>query len=399
MFRFLSLNIFLLYSAICDADPLLFNGPRSQRPLKSLFDISDMFKSIPSFDYSLNRSYYHIVDDQDGLYLRFNVTLQDGIYNLDTNLDILHIECQNETFAQVLQIHSSKPSELFEELSQYHFLIGDMSWGCQSGMFNDSRPEPIYRRIEHIHLENETLSVFSHPIAFPHLFVSTDIYFHVKPGYHQRRLGTDYPLSGSWVYEYNYDPEHQRAINPKIEIENPYSSAYCEECYFHFEVGFIFELNVESGTYGWPYVNGLRLEFYGESELSAYIRIVNPSEGTSEPYTLFPRHNLAPLTIPVLFIPLILYPSFELFAQVQIVESSMDASLFTGLTASASIQAGIQIPVGTSTMQIISGNEWNFDGTPLSLGFAEKTGKLNPRLYLIPRLYMSPMGWRIFMWI
>jgi hypothetical protein len=385
-------HIFLIWNAICSADPMLFNGPRSQRPLKSMFDISDMFQSIPSFDYSLNRSYYHVVDDHDGLYLRYNVTLQEGIYNLDLNTDIIHVECNNETFSQSIQIHSSKPSDLFRDLSGFHFIIGDMSWGCQSGMYNDSRPEPIYRRIEHILLENNTVFVLSHPISFTHLFVSTDIYFHVKPGYHQRRLSTDYTLSDSWVYLYNYDVDTDQAINRKIEIENSFSSAFCEECYFYFDVGFIFELNVETGTYGWPYVNGLTLEFYGESKLSAYIRIVNPQQGTSEPYTLLPRTDLVPLTIPVLFVPLILYPSFELFAQVDIVESTMDVSLLTGFTASASVSAGIQIPVGTSTMNIISDNDWNFDGTPLSLGFAEKTGKLNPRLYLIPRLYLSPYG-------
>lgn len=120
------------------------------------------------------------------------------------------------------------------------------------------------------------------------------------------------------------------------QFELPMENAYCEECYFYCEAGMNFELDVDLGAYYYPYVDKLKIEIYGEAKASAYIRITNPAEGKSDVTELTDAIELPSIAIPIGPVILVLYPGIQLLAQVEVVESSMDATLFGGFTASMS---------------------------------------------------------------
>lgn len=379
----------------------LHHGPRTLQPPKPLYGLQALldYTSINE-----NRTFIHAFDSGDGFTFAYNVTLLPGIYNIDKDESIIHIDCNTTADYSIIELYSSDPVALAERINSSSFLVGDVSWGCVSGHFNDSRVEALYRRIDEVNIEEDVVFVSSAAIPLSHLFGESSIKLHIAPHYAKMQNkaaaatrdnmspATTFDYYESWEYSYNYDTDNDRAVNRQITIPNSLGTAYCEECYYYFEPGLIFELEVLLGTYAWPYVNSLRMEFYGDSKLSAYIRIINPAQGLSEPVSLSSKVSLPYMVLPVGPIPLVIYPAFELLSQVEIVESTMELTMFGGFTATANVRYGIRYTASNENVDVVSENDWSFDGTPLSMENADKDGVLNPRLYLIPRLYLSPYG-------
>ena len=179
----------------------------------------------------------------------------------------------------------------------------------------------------------------------------------------------------------------KRAKEQSFEISDTLA---CEECYFYFTAGFEMILNVEYGTFYWPFIEYLKIALFGEADASMYIRATNPDVGLTEEIPVTEKYFLSTVSFPIGVIPFSLDLHFQLLTQIDVVESSMDFTLFTGLSADATIEYGIEQKTADDDIDVLSQNDWHFSSSPLSIENSKNNGKFNPRLYMIPRMFVAP---------
>jgi hypothetical protein len=301
-------------------------------------------------------------------------------------------------------IYAAKHESVLNKLSKSTFLHGDHNWGCVDVESNESRP--MYRQIASVRLDIESGIILVETVAVPfvHLFESSSISLYIPPNYNPRQNPThnddevgvanidDYSffeITDSYNFDYNYDADSKGAADTSIRLSE---DVYCENCYFSFEAGFIFQLDIDYELYMYPVVDYLKIAVTGDASASAYLRANSPSKGKSDMFELSDRMNLPGISILIGSVYLFIKPGLQLFAQYEIVDDSMDMSMFAGFSAGASAELGIELPDKNSDLNVLAGLTWYFDGTPLSVYNSQNGGKFNPRIYLIPRIYISPYG-------
>jgi hypothetical protein len=371
--------------------------PRTHRPAKAFNGIQETLEyQIMSED---KRTVYQKIDHVSGFFLEYNMTLRHGVYNLDLDMNVIHVDCEPGT--QFTVLHVLDVAQALAALDGKQFIVGDHTWGCTSGSYNDSRPEATYReiiRVSQITENDNQISVESVPVPFTYIFESASIKMNIPPNSDDSSKVATYPDTVSYAnhfsYDVNYDATTKRATQGSIEIPmGTLGTAHCEQCFFHCEVGITFELTIGYDIYYFPKVNYLYMDMYGDSRVSAYVRVTDPSVGISDEAILAEKHFYeTPIVLMLGVIPLVLVPAVKLVGQVEVVESTMTATLFGGFDASASIRYGIEATSATESYRVIDTATWEFNGTPLSLSAAHDGGKLNVRLYLTPRLILSPYG-------
>eukprot|EP01035_Chromulina_nebulosa_P023474 gene23474-30430_t len=393
----------------------VFHFPRNKRPRTPFGGIRDILAFAPSgSDEKGKRSCSHNVS-MDGFTLAYNVTLVKGVFNIDDDDRVSHINCDYETDLVQIELISTDPQSLLEELSTSSYIIGDHSWGCLSN--NEDQAEPIYMKIINISRlvpENDSIILTTALASFVELFESTSIQLDIEPNFvsptslnadeyvpeqynhdnhSSRGLQTVYSGQKTFQFSYNYDSDRQVAQTSRVPLN---SLVTCEECFYNFNPGFIFNLEVQLSPYFIPYAQSLEMSFYGSGEMSAYMRMKTPQAGVSPEYELTGKKPLTTITLYIFFVPFIIYPSFQMFAQYNVTDASLPMTIFGGFTATATnVKYGYKTLAGGTSNTVVSKANFSFKGTPLSSYYDKSnalSGSFQPRLYLIPRVYLSPYG-------
>lgn len=150
------------------------------------------------------------------------------------------------------------------------------------------------------------------------------------------------------------------------------------------------KLDIDYGTFYWPYIDYLKIALFGSVDASLYLRATNPPVGKSDPIALTGRSPPVTLFFTIAGIPLYFDLSFQLLTQIEVVESSLDFTMFTGLSGSMDVTYGIEQETADSDIEVISDSSWTFEGHPLSLENSQNGGKFNPRVIMIPRVFIAP---------
>ena len=369
----------------------VFHFPRNKRPRTPFGGIRDILAYSPSgSDERGKRSCSHNVS-MDGFNLAYNVTLVKGVFSIDDDDRVLHINCDYDTGLVQVELISSDPQSLMKELSVSRYMIGDHSWGCLSGMYggeDEYRAEPIYRKIVNITRlvpENNSIILTTAVASFAELFESTNIRLDIAPNFvspfssmnneengHQannrtrlRKLSSSthnnkdlqgvYSSQTSYQFSYNYDPNRQVAQSSQVPLD---SFVTCEECFYNFNPGFIFNLDIELSSYFIPYAQNLEMSFYGSGVVSAYMRMKMTQVKASQEYALTEKISLPPINLFIFLVPFIIYPSFQMYAQYNITDASLPVSIFGGFTATATnVKHGYKTVAGGTANTVISGGD------------------------------------------
>jgi hypothetical protein len=333
--------------------------------------------------------------------------LVDGVYSIDSDENIVHVDCNTSISTNgftVVEVYAVNSEAAFSKLQRASFVVGDHTWGCISGGYNDTRfdaGELMYRKVDKVYLQDSVVYVESRPVAMAYLFESTSVRLNVPPHIVKRaNVKTEqgeYNYYPKYTYSANYDSSTGTAVAANIALSsNNGVTITCEQCYFTCDAGITFELDTSTSSYGFPLVTNLYMDTYGDSEVSAYLRIVgSPPVGKSAYIPITNKMSSAPIVFslgPILFY---LYPGVQLFAQTEIVQNTFeDFNMFGGFTASASIRVGMSLDQTSSVndFDVVTTTSWKFDGTPLSMSNTDDSGVIDPRVYLIPRLTLSPYG-------
>ena len=310
----------------------------------------------------------------EGFTLSYNVTIVKGVFNIDEDERVLHINCDYDKDLVQIELVSSDPQSLMEELNNSTYIVGDHSWGCFSGTYNDSFAEPIYKKImnvSHIVPENSSVIVTTALASFVELFETSSIRLDIAPNFvpydsneegnglraaeGQKDLATIYSDQKSYQFSYNYDAVRKVATTNQVKLN---SIVTCEECFYNFNPGFTFNLDVELSSYLIPYAKSLEMSFYGSGVLSAYMRMKTPQAGASPEYALTEKTSLGAITLYIFFIPFVIYPSFQMFAQYNITDASLPITVFGGFTATATnVKYGYVAAYGGTSNSILSGSK------------------------------------------
>ena len=324
----------------------------------------------------------------DGFTLAYNVTLVKGVFSIDDDERVSHINCDYDRDLVQIELISSDLQSLMKELSISSYIIGDHSWGCLS--HNEDRAEPIYRKIVNISRlvpENDSIILTTSLATFVELFESTSIRLDIAPNFvsrsnmnadengpmqyshadhsnqtHLKTLSEDlqtvYSSENTFQFSYNYDSDRQVAQTSRVPLN---SLVTCEECFYNFNPGFTFNLDVQLSAYFIPYAQSLEMSFYGSGVVSAYMRMKTPQAGASPEYALTGKQSLTTITLYIFFVPFIIYPSFQMFAQYNITDASLPITIFGGFTATATnVKYGYKTLAGGTANTVISrGNYCN----------------------------------------
>ena len=364
----------------------VFHFPRNKRPRTPFGGISDILAYSPSgSDEKGKRSCSHNVTI-DGFNLAYNVTLRKGVFNIDEDDRVLHINCDYDTKLVQVELISTDPQSLFEELSISSYIIGDHSWGCLSGIYDEDRAEPIYRKIvnvTHVVSENSSVILTTALANFVELFERTNIQLDIAPNFvspfnlnngedgvvqnnqanqthlntlsFRKDLQTNYFSQNTFQFSYNYDLDREVAQTSRVPLN---SLVTCEECFYNFNPGFTFNLDIELSQYYIPYAQNLEMSFYGSGVVSAYMRMKTPETGASPEYALTAKESLPTITLYIFFVPFIIYPSFQMFAQYNITDASLPITIFGGFTATATnVKYGYKTVAGGTSNTVISGGD------------------------------------------
>ena len=162
----------------------VFHFPRNRRPWTPFGGIRDILAFSPSgSDEKGKRSCSHNIS-MDGFTLAYNVTLVKGVFSIDDDDRVLHINCDYDSDLVQIELISTDPQSLLKELSTSRYIIGDHSWGCLGN--NEDRAEPIYRKIINISRlvpENDSIIVTTTLASFVELFESTSIRLDIAPNF------------------------------------------------------------------------------------------------------------------------------------------------------------------------------------------------------------------------
>lgn len=230
--------------------------------------------------------------------------------------------------------------------------------------------------------------------------------------------------STSMNVEANYDFATGRATDISIPISSTLGEAYCENCYAYATFGVEYtlvqlafcalrpraSLSVASENvltvscalpcdpqsigfewYFWPVLQDFSVRAYGEAGASAYLRIVSPDEGSSMAVQLVDDQPITMIPLILGGLPVTVYVGFGLRAEVKVIENTLDFTVFTGMSASASLEVGVVYNSETAKFETIEDSDWSYESTPLSLD-GNSEGSFNARLYIIPRIIVSPYG-------
>jgi len=223
-----------------------------------------------------------------------------------------------------VELISTDPQSLFEELSISSYIIGDHSWGCLSGIYDEDRAEPIYRKIvnvTHVVSENSSVILTTALANFVELFERTSIQLDIAPNFvspfnlnngedgvvqnnqanqthlntlsFRKDLQTNYFSQNTFQFSYNYDLDREVAQTSRVPLN---SLVTCEECFYNFNPGFTFNLDIELSQYYIPYAQNLEMSFYGSGVVSAYMRMKTPETGASPEYALTAKESLPTIT-------------------------------------------------------------------------------------------------------
>ena len=101
--------------------------PRTYRPQRPFGGLKDLYKSKPKGrSKKERRSCSHEVNN-NGFKLSYDVTIREGVYSIDTDDRIIHVDCGFED-SKIIHIISSDPIETMTILSNVNFIVGDQSW-------------------------------------------------------------------------------------------------------------------------------------------------------------------------------------------------------------------------------------------------------------------------------
>jgi hypothetical protein len=326
------------------------------------------------------------------------VIMQEGVYTLDSDEDVLHIVCDVDDLTS-LEVLAINPKAVLQRLRDSKYIIGGQNWGCGHALHTNNTDSnyqgdaglPIYRFIEETtySADTETIHVKSHVIPMSHVLEKSSITLIIPPNYKPLEIDGDsyYETSESYDFNHNYDVATGRAISSVLPVTDTMT---CEECFFHFNAGYEMKLDIDYGTFYWPYIDYLKVAVNGDVDASMYLRATNPPVGKSEDIEITDRTRSISFSFPIGVIVMNVGISFQLLTQIEVVESSLDFTLFTGLSASSTVEYGVEQATVDSDLEIIAENDWAFEGHPLSLQKSENNGKFNPRVVMIPRIFISP---------
>ena len=101
--------------------------PRTYRPPKPFSGLKKLYDYKPKGNSKKERrSCSHEVVN-NGFKLLYDVTIREGVYSIDSDDRIIHVDCDLDDI-KTIHIISSDPTETMNTLSNVQFLVGDQSW-------------------------------------------------------------------------------------------------------------------------------------------------------------------------------------------------------------------------------------------------------------------------------